>query len=88
MRILILGGTQFLGHEIAQTLLAVKHSVTIFNRGKSPYDLPPEVERLRGVVTGSSRSNALAGRNWDVCMIPAALLLDQSVPAPNCSALA
>ena len=69
MRILILGGTQFLGHEIAQTLLAARHRVTIFNRGKSPDDLRPDVERLRGDRDeGASGLTALRGRHWDVCI--------------------
>jgi len=69
MRILILGGTQFIGGQIAEALLAAGHCVTIFNRGKSSDDLPREVDRLRGDRDeGVSGVTALKGRNWDACI--------------------
>jgi nucleoside-diphosphate-sugar epimerase len=34
MNLLILGGTQFLGRHMAQTLLEAGHGVTVFNRGR------------------------------------------------------
>jgi len=69
MKVLILGGTQFIGRQIVETLLASGHAVSTFTRGKSPDDLPVEVERLRGDRDeGASGLAALKGRSWDVCI--------------------
>ncbi len=46
MRILIIGGTRFMGPFVARRLLALGHSVTVFHRGQTPGDLPPEVQHL------------------------------------------
>ncbi len=42
MRILVLGGTVFLGRHIVEAALSREHEVTIFNRGKDNPDLYPE----------------------------------------------
>jgi 2'-hydroxyisoflavone reductase len=69
MNILILGGTQFIGRQIVQELPAAGHRVSLLNRGQSPDDLPPHVERLRGDRdAGSAGLDALTGRAWDVCV--------------------
>jgi 2'-hydroxyisoflavone reductase len=48
MKILILGGTVFLGRHVAETALARGHNVTLFNRGRHNSHLFPEAEKLRG----------------------------------------
>ena len=48
MRVLILGGTGFLGLPIAGRLLASGHEVTIFHRGTSAVNLPKGAGILRG----------------------------------------
>ncbi|MCY7387025.1 MAG: NAD-dependent epimerase/dehydratase family protein [Burkholderiales bacterium] len=69
MRILVLGGTQFVGRHIVEHLLAAGHAVSILTRGVSPDALPMEVERLRGDRDeGTNGLEALTGRNWDVCV--------------------
>jgi 2'-hydroxyisoflavone reductase len=69
MRILILGGTQFIGRQIVETLLAAGHAASILTRGKSPDELPVEVERLRGDRDEGPRGlEALRGRSWDACI--------------------
>ena len=64
MRILILGGTKFLGRHLAEAALAQGHDVTLFNRGNQSAGLYPEAEHLRGDRDGNL--SALAGRSWDV----------------------
>ena len=49
MRVLILGGTKFLGRHLAEAALAQGHDVTLFNRGNQSAGLYPEAEHLRGV---------------------------------------
>jgi 2'-hydroxyisoflavone reductase len=63
MRLLILGGTVFLGRHIAEYALGRGHEVAIFTRGQRNPDLFPAAERLRGDRDGDL--SALAGRRWD-----------------------
>jgi 2'-hydroxyisoflavone reductase len=66
MKILILGGTQFLGRHIVEVALAQRHTVTIFNRGRRNLDLFPYVEKLLGDRNGDM--SALHARTFD-CVI-------------------
>jgi len=68
MKILILGGTVFLGRWIIEAALARGHEVTMFNRGSSNPRLFPDVEKLRGNRDGDL--DALEGRRWDVVIDP------------------
>jgi nucleoside-diphosphate-sugar epimerase len=63
MRILVLGGTKFLGRHAVDAALAQGHDVTIFTRGETNPDLFPEVEHLSGNRDG--KLDALHGREWD-----------------------
>jgi 2'-hydroxyisoflavone reductase len=69
MKILVLGGTHFVGRHIVEAMLEAKDSVSIFNRGQSADQLPVQVERLRGDRDqGVAGLDALSGRTWDVCV--------------------
>lgn len=69
MRVLILGGTQFVGRKIVETLLSAGHAVSIVTRGLTRDELPTQVERLRGDRDqGAPGLEALAGHSWDVCI--------------------
>jgi 2'-hydroxyisoflavone reductase len=64
MRILILGGTGFIGPHQVRYAVARGHKVTVFNRGKThPESVPPGVERLEGDRDG--KLDALKNREWD-----------------------
>src|SRR5436309_9525973 len=63
MRILILGGTVFLGRHIVEAAAARGHEVTLFNRGQRNPELFPQLEKLRGNRDGDLK--ALEGRRWD-----------------------
>ena len=63
MRILILGGTVFLGRHVAEAALARGHELTLFTRGVHGAGLFPEAEHLRG--DRSADVSALRGREWD-----------------------
>ena len=63
MRILVLGGTQFLGRHVVDVALEHGHDVTLFNRGQTRPELFPEVEKLRGDRDGDL--SALHGRSFD-----------------------
>jgi len=69
MKLLVLGGTQFVGRHIAEALLDGGHAVSILNRGRSSDELPSMVERLRGDRdAGTAGLAALSGRRWDACI--------------------
>jgi 2'-hydroxyisoflavone reductase len=68
MRLLVLGGTKFLGRGIVDAALAAGHSVTLFNRGLTNPGLYPEVGALRGDRDGDLA--ALRGREWDAVIDP------------------
>jgi 2'-hydroxyisoflavone reductase len=69
MRVLILGGTQFVGRHIVETLLSAGHMVSILTRGLSLDELPTQVERFRGDRDKRALGlAALAGHSWDVCV--------------------
>lgn len=63
MRLLILGGTKFLGRHIVDAATARGHAVTTFTRGTLTPELPAGVEQLRGDRDGDL--GALAGKRWD-----------------------
>lgn len=63
LKVLILGGTAFLGPDIVEELVARGHAVTLFNRGKTNPQLFPDLEKLRGDRNGDLKS--LEGRKWD-----------------------
>ncbi len=48
MKILIIGGTRFLGRHLVESALARGHEVTLFNRGKSNPDLFNQIQTIRG----------------------------------------
>ena len=52
MRLLVLGGTAFLGRALVDAALERGHEVTLFNRGRTNPELFPEAERLRGDRNG------------------------------------
>ncbi|MER6511135.1 NAD-dependent epimerase/dehydratase family protein [Nonomuraea sp. NPDC001636] len=65
MKILLIGGTGFLGRAIAEEALARGHEVTTFNRGQSGGDVPG-VETVRGDRESVADLERLAdGRSWD-----------------------
>ena len=63
MRLLVLGGTLFLGRHLTQLAYERGHELTLFNRGRTPYTPPPGVEQLHGDRDGGLA--ALDRRRWD-----------------------
>lgn len=63
MKILIIGGTRFVGRHLVENARARGHLVTTFNRGQSNPDLFPDIERLYGDRAGDL--SALMNRTWD-----------------------
>ncbi|AOH57443.1 NAD-dependent dehydratase (plasmid) [Peribacillus muralis] len=65
MKVLILGGTRFLGKALVKEALKRGHEVTLFNRGTNK-EIFPEIEQLTGDRDGDV--SLLENRKWDVVM--------------------
>src|SRR4051812_31857148 len=66
MKILIIGGTKFLGRHLIKAAAQNSHELTLFNRGKF---LPGELENVEQ-IHGDRYTDLekLAGRSFDVCI--------------------
>ncbi len=74
LRILVLGGTSFLGVHQVEYALERGHTVTLFNRGRTNPELFPDVEKLVG--DRNDDLTALEGGEWDV-------VIDNSASIPR-----
>jgi nucleoside-diphosphate-sugar epimerase len=66
MRVLVLGGTVFLGRHVTAEALSRDHDVTLFHRGRHGIDLFPEAEHVLGDRGGDLAP--LRGRAWDAAI--------------------
>lgn len=73
MRILVLGGTSFVGRAIVADALAGGHAVTTLNRGRTGPDVPG-VEAVRGDRGHDGGLGALHGRSFDAVVDPSGLV--------------
>lgn len=86
LRILVLGGTKFLGVHIVELALQHGHSVTLFNRGKTNADLFPQLVHLKG--DRDAQLESLKGKHWDAVIddsgyVPRHVKLSAELLAPN-----
>lgn len=63
MRLLLLGGTEFVGRAVAEAALARDWQVTVFHRGR--HQAPPGAADLRGDRTAAGGLAALDRGRWD-----------------------
>ncbi len=66
MKLLILGGTKFVGRHLAEAALERDWEVSLFHRGKSNPDILPEATHLLG--DRLEDLSALDGKSWDFCV--------------------
>jgi len=64
VKLLVFGGTKFLGRGVVEA--AGAHDVTLVNRGRTNPELYPEVERIELDLTGDLEP--LRGRQWDAAI--------------------
>jgi len=60
MKILIIGGTRFVGRHLVSAALTRNHEVTLFNRGKHPSEDLAKVETICEIAT-ATYPNFMAG---------------------------
>jgi 2'-hydroxyisoflavone reductase len=75
MRILLIGGTHFIGRHVVESALAANHEVTIFHRGKTGADLFPDVEHRIG--DRNADLSQLEEGSWDATVDTCAYLPNQ-----------
>lgn len=63
MRILVIGGTKFLGRHLVDAASARGHTLTLFNRGETAPGLYPHIEQVHG--DRARDLGRLRGRTWD-----------------------
>jgi 2'-hydroxyisoflavone reductase len=68
VRLLVLGGTRFLGRHFVEAARARGHALTLFNRGRTNPGLHSGVEHIGGDRDGGL--GALGGRTWDAVVDP------------------
>lgn len=67
LKLLILGGTNYLGPAIVNAALECSHEITLFNRGITNPHLFPELEKLKGnrAIDSENLSALTTNRKWD-----------------------
>ncbi|MFE7528680.1 NAD-dependent epimerase/dehydratase family protein [Kitasatospora sp. NPDC057542] len=63
MRILVIGGTRFIGFHFAEAALAAGHEVTVLHRGRTGPGLLPDATHL--IADRDADLSVLRGRSWD-----------------------
>ena len=76
MKILVMGGTRFVGRPLVANLLAAGHALTLFSRGRNP--VPAEVEHLAGDRSSDEGLAPLQGRRFDVIIDSSGRTLEDS----------
>jgi nucleoside-diphosphate-sugar epimerase len=66
MKLLVFGGTKFLGRGVVDSAVAGGHEVTLVNRGQTNPEIYPDVEKIHLDLTGDL--SALDGRSWDAAV--------------------
>ncbi len=85
-KILVLGGTRFLGPAVVNYATERGHTVTLFNRGKTNPGMFPKLETLIGDRDG--KLDALKGRQWDAVVdtsgyVPRIVKMSAELLAPS-----
>ncbi|MGP4076279.1 NAD-dependent epimerase/dehydratase family protein [Halobacillus sp. K22] len=65
MKLLVIGGTQFVGKSIVESAIESNHEVTLFNRGKTNPEFFKETEKIIGDRENLDDLKVLQGRRWD-----------------------
>ena len=70
-RILVLGGTSFLGPAVVEAAIEAGHRITLFNRGVTNPEMFPHLEKLRGFRSSDASDQDLSAvmhRHFDIAI--------------------
>ena len=76
MRILVMGGTRFVGKPLVERLLSQGHQLTLFTRGTNP--VPQGVQHICGDRSNDDDLAALQGQRYEVIVDSSGRKLDDS----------
>ena len=76
MKILVMGGTRFVGKPLVARLQDQGHALTLFTRGRLPS--PKGVESIQGDRSVDADLDQLKGRNFEVIIDSSGRSLDDS----------
>ncbi len=68
MRILVIGGTRFVGRHFVDAARAAGHTITLFHRGKTGSDVFSDLETIHGDRDQAGDLDRLRGKSWDVVL--------------------
>ncbi len=68
MRLLIIGGTRFLGRHLAQQAMDRGHELTLLHRGRSNPGLYPQAEHILADRDADLSALTTPGRHWDAAI--------------------
>jgi len=84
MKTLVLGGSSFVGLHLVHELLRRGHEVTVFNRGQTPVEFPPDVKRLYGDRKDHDTLRAVLGTgDFDAVLDTSAYVEEDVKPLPE-----
>jgi nucleoside-diphosphate-sugar epimerase len=78
VRVLVMGGSRFMGPRVVEALDAGGHDVTVFNRGTRPPSGPPGVVHIQGDRNDPAALRVLRGRRLDAVVDMSAYLRSQT----------
>ena len=82
MKMLVLGGSRFIGLHLVRLLHSLGHDVTVLNRGRTEADLPDGVARISADRDDpGAQTAALSGADYDVAFDISAYTTRQLAPA-------
>ena len=76
MRILVIGGTRFIGPHVVMCLHHIGHQVTVLHRGQTEADLPPGVKHIHCPMLSFDDRRALADLRDDLKQLALDVVLD------------
>ena len=82
MKVLVIGGTRFIGYHLVRRLLDDGHQVVLFNRGQTPDDFNQAVRRMHGDRNNRQEFSQMLGReSFDVVVDMIAFNAEDSASA-------
>ena len=76
MKILVIGGTRFVGKALVSMLCIQDHEITVFTRGRRP--VQENVEHIAGDRTNDEALQTLQGRSFDILVDSSGRTLEDS----------
>ena len=84
MKVLVIGGSRFIGLHLVRLLHSRGHEVSVLNRGQTPADLPDGVTRMHADRTEPTQVRAVLKDEYDVAFDTSCYTTDALQPVVDC----